>query len=154
MCREFIWCDMMSFYRLWYVSILFYLSEVLWPFVLFNLTNRVWLFELHDRACNENSDACFFLWVIHFWPLTLCCRSARGHAVRGRWCVTCTVRLRRVAWFLRTSAPRRTSRWPSTPVGRETALHTGWARTGRGWGLILHFTLFIGRSETSSRLID
>lgn len=66
----------------------------------------------------------------------LCGCSALGHAVRGRWCVMCTARLRTVAWFLRTSALQRTSRWPSTPVGRGTALLTGWAKSGRGWGLL------------------
>lgn len=53
------------------------------------------------------------------------CDSARGRAARARWFVMCTARRRRVAWFLRTSVPPRTSHWPSTHAVRGTVHRTG-----------------------------
>lgn len=127
---DVVWCDLMSFHFMW----CFLLFNMLWGVLIWlHVTNSVWLWASW-RTLGWRRH--WWEHVIHpVWPLTLRCCSAQGRAARGRRCVMCTVRLRRVAWFLRTSALRRKSRWPSTPVGRETVLHTGWAKTGRGWGL-------------------
>lgn len=63
--------------------------------------------------------------------------SALGHVGKGRWFAMCTARHPRGEWFLRPSAPQRTSLWLSIHVGIRNVHRTGWLKIGRGWGKYL-----------------
>lgn len=91
-------------------------------------------------------DFFFFLVMWHFnapiLTFDLCRCSARGHVARERWCVMCTVRLQRAALFPTTSVLLKTNLWPSTPAGVETALRSGWAKSGRRYRTFNFFFFF------------